>query len=151
MWSALSPRLAEILEHHLKAEHADGIAYKPHGFIVGPRGNHKTGISHVIKTIGDRAGIPGITPQTLRQARSTIWFSQFPHHVAAAWMGHSAEVARRHYLGVPYEFYPVRPAPPAGGTGNPDFTVNGPERTVSPVSGNGEGPRSFPWRSSSFG
>lgn len=128
----LEPRLREILESHLAMQAEAGTPPGPHSLVVGDRGNHRTGISHVVRTIGERAGIRGVTPQVLRQARSTAWFTTFPHHVAAAWMGHSAEVARRHYLGVPDEYYaPGDPVPPRGGTGNPDLTRNGPERTVS--------------------
>ena len=113
----LEPRLADILSR----------CDQSHPLVVGAGCSERSGLSHIVRTIGQRAGIPGVTPQILRQARSTIWFSDFPSHVAAAWMGHSAEVARRHYLGVPDAFYV--PAP-AGGEGT-SFTQHGPERTVS--------------------
>jgi integrase len=45
------------------------------------------------------------TYQNLRRTRSTIWFSNFPSHVAAAWMGHSEDTARKHYLSVPNDLY----------------------------------------------
>lgn len=113
----LEPRLADILSR----------CDRSHPRVVGAGCSERSGLSHIVRTIGNRAGIEGVTPQVLRQARSTIWFSEFPSHVAAAWMGHSAEVARRHYLGVPDAFY----APsPVGGEGT-SFTSHGPERTVS--------------------
>lgn len=41
----------------------------------------------------------------LRRTRSTIWFSDFPEHVAKAWMGHDLKTAIKHYLSVPKKFY----------------------------------------------
>lgn len=133
----LEPRLAEILQSCERTGER----------VVGPRGDHRTGLSHVVRTIGERAGIHGVTPQVLRQSRSTLWFSAYPHHVAAAWMGHSPEVARRHYLGVPDEYYSAGPVPsPRGeGTMSSDLTHSGPERTVTRFSDHASGPRSFPW------
>ena len=50
----------------------------------------------------------GIEPfcfRDLRKTRSTLWFTKYPKHVAEAWMGHTEEVARKHYLSVQSEFY----------------------------------------------
>ncbi len=38
------------------------------------------------------------TFQTLRRSRETEWSEKYPGHVVAAWVGHSEDVSRRHYL-----------------------------------------------------
>jgi integrase len=38
--------------------------------------------------------------QTLRRSRETEWSEGFPSHAVSAWLGHSQEVSRRHYLQV---------------------------------------------------
>lgn len=56
----------------------------------------------------DRAGVDGFTAkalQTLRSSRASIWRQQYPEHVVDAWMGHSLEVARRHYVTVDDRYY----------------------------------------------
>jgi integrase len=42
---------------------------------------------------------------TLRKNRATWWRDEYPEHVVDAWMGHSLEVARRHYAAVPESAY----------------------------------------------
>jgi integrase len=43
--------------------------------------------------------------QNLRASRETELASQYPLHIATAWIGNTARVAERHYLQVPDEFY----------------------------------------------
>ena len=38
--------------------------------------------------------------QNLRESRANELWSEFPEHVAAAWMGHSKRIAENHYLQV---------------------------------------------------
>jgi integrase len=116
----IEPRLAEILRGCRRTSE-----------LVAGRAGERSGLSHVIRTIGQRAGIAGVTPQVMRQARASAWAMQYPLPVVAAWMGHSPEVARRHYLGVPDEYY--TPAVPDAETGTANLTTHGPERTVSPI------------------
>lgn len=116
----VEPRLAEILRGCRRV-----------GDLVGGMAGERSGLSHVVRGIAERAGIRGVTPQVMRQSRATQWAMQYPLPVVAAWMGHSPEVARRHYLGVPDEYY--TPAAPVDGTGTADLTSHGPERTECPI------------------
>jgi len=43
--------------------------------------------------------------QNLRSSRETELASEFPLHVATAWIGNTARIAERHYLQVPDNFY----------------------------------------------
>jgi len=43
--------------------------------------------------------------QNLRASRETELASQFPLHVATAWIGNTARIAERHYLQVPDQFF----------------------------------------------
>jgi integrase len=47
----------------------------------------------------------GVTLQALRRCRDTIWHQSYPAYVCAEWLGHSEEVARRHYLSIPELYY----------------------------------------------
>jgi integrase len=47
----------------------------------------------------------GLTLQALRRCRDTIWHQQYPAFVCCAWLGHSEQVAMKHYLSVPEELY----------------------------------------------
>jgi integrase len=42
---------------------------------------------------------------TLRKNRATSWRQRYPEHVVDAWLGHSLDVARRHYAAVPEAMY----------------------------------------------
>ena len=59
----------------------------------------------LLKKACEDAGVAPFTFTDLRRTRSTLWFSQYPRHIAEAWMGHSEEVARNHYLSIPDEYY----------------------------------------------
>lgn len=63
------------------------------------------------------AGVEPFTVQKLRQTRDTLWHMRFPSHVACAWLGHSEDTARRHYLSIPESMY-----------SHNDATSNGPSR-----------------------
>ena len=43
--------------------------------------------------------------QVLRQSCETEWAQEFPQHAVSAWLGHSEEVSRKHYLLVPDELF----------------------------------------------
>lgn len=59
--------------------------------------NLRTGMHKIIR----RAGFP-VWPkifQNCRASRATEWAAEHPQHVAAAWAGHSVEIAESHYWG----------------------------------------------------
>jgi len=43
--------------------------------------------------------------QNLRASRATELFTQFPAHVAGSWLGHSPQIALKHYLQTPEEYF----------------------------------------------
>lgn len=52
------------------------------------------------------AGVKGdVSFQLMRSSRENHWMADFPPNVVTAWLGHSAQVAARHYRGVPEKFY----------------------------------------------
>lgn len=53
----------------------------------------------------DLANVQPFTMQDLRKTRDTLWHQAFPAHVACAWIGHSEQVARDHYLTVSEDYY----------------------------------------------
>lgn len=53
----------------------------------------------------DLAGVTPFTMQDLRRTRDTLWHQDVPAHVACAWIGHSEQVARDHYLTVSEDYY----------------------------------------------
>jgi integrase len=56
------------------------------------------------------AGITGdVSFQLMRSSRENHWMSDYPPNVVTAWMGHSAQVAARHYRGVPDRYYTEDP------------------------------------------
>ena len=54
-----------------------------------------------------RAGLSNYAKpfHTLRKHRATTWKQQYPEFVVDAWLGHSLEVSRAHYLTVPESYY----------------------------------------------
>jgi integrase len=58
----------------------------------------------------------GLTMQGLRRCRDTIWHQQFPAFVCSAWLGHTEQVAMKHYLSVPDELYNSSPKTPSDDT-----------------------------------
>lgn len=58
-----------------------------------------------------KANVEPFTLKKLRQTRDTIWHSRYPAHVACAWLGHSEQIARRHYLSIDPAFYCHNDAP----------------------------------------
>lgn len=64
-----------------------------------------------IETIIRRAGLEPWPKgfHTLRRWRATTWRAEYPEHVVDAWLGHSLEVARQHYAGVPESYYAGTP------------------------------------------
>ena len=75
-------------------------------YVVRARGKANTVTRH-LQAAADRAGVPikGLTLQALRRCRDTIWHNRYPAYVCAAWLGHSEQVAMKHYLTVPDELY----------------------------------------------
>jgi integrase len=56
------------------------------------------------------AGVTGdVSYQLMRSSRENHWMSDYPPNVVTAWLGHSAQVAARHYRGVPDRFYTEDP------------------------------------------
>lgn len=52
------------------------------------------------------AGVGGdVSFQLMRSSRENHWMGDFPPNVVTAWLGHSAQVAARHYRGVPDRYY----------------------------------------------
>ncbi len=43
--------------------------------------------------------------QALRRSRETEWSLTFPQHAVSAWLGHSEQISRDHYLQVPEEIF----------------------------------------------
>ena len=64
-------------------------------------------LHRVIESACRRAGVEPFTMQDLRRTRDTIWHETVPAHVACAWIGHSEQVARDHYLAVPEQYYTI--------------------------------------------
>lgn len=72
-------------------------------------------LSPTVHTVADRIMTrtiirAGLTPwdspfHTLRKFRDTTWKQVYPEYVVDAWLGHSMEVSRRHYLKVPESIY----------------------------------------------
>ena len=54
--------------------------------------------------------------QTCRQSCETDWARTYPGHVAAAWLGHSEDVSRKHYLTIPEDVFDA-----AAGMGDGDL------------------------------
>ena len=56
------------------------------------------------------AGIAGdVSFQLMRSSRENHWMADYPPNVVTAWMGHSAQVAAKHYRGVPDRYYTEDP------------------------------------------
>ena len=53
--------------------------------------------------------IEPFTFQQCRQTRDSIWHKQFPSYVVCAWLGHSEQVSREHYLTIDETFYSSTP------------------------------------------
>ena len=72
------------------------------------RGRHNL----IYKTLRDACNELGIEPftfQQCRQTRDSIWHKQFPSYVVCAWLGHSEQVSREHYLTIDESFYSSSP------------------------------------------
>lgn len=69
-----------------------------------------------------RAGLPVWERafQNLRESRANEIWSQYPDHIAAAWMGHSKRIAQKHYLEVTDDYFQraLRPTPAADSGAN---------------------------------
>ena len=56
------------------------------------------------------AGVNGdVSFQLMRSSRENHWMSDYPPNVVTAWLGHSAQVAAKHYRGVPDRYYAEDP------------------------------------------
>ena len=63
-----------------------------------------------LQTAVRAAGITvDVSFQLMRSSRENHWMSDYPPNVVTAWLGHSAQVAARHYRGVPDSFYSEDP------------------------------------------
>lgn len=94
----LAPALeALLLQHHDLLECEDDRIYQ------GPRNNLHRGIAHIFAT----AGVPLWSKpfHSLRAWRATTWKQTYPEYVVDAWLGHSREVSRMHYLTIPEDLY----------------------------------------------
>lgn len=101
----LEPALARIL---LDAREAvDGQPAD-----VGKADQHRTMVAII-----QRAGLePWSKPfHALRGWRDSTWKLKYPEYVVDAWLGHSLEVSRRHYLAVPEDIYASAQAACAAG------------------------------------
>lgn len=57
-----------------------------------------------------QARIGGVVSfQLMRSSRENHWMSDYPPNVVTAWLGHSPQVAAKHYRGVPDRFYAEDP------------------------------------------
>ncbi len=67
----------------------------------------RNNLHRTLEAIVKRAGMaPWPRPfQTLRQSCDSEWKLTFPAHAVDQWLGHSAEVSRKHYLMVPDHVY----------------------------------------------
>ncbi|MBO7723279.1 MAG: tyrosine-type recombinase/integrase [Thermoguttaceae bacterium] len=69
-----------------------------------------------------RAGLPEWerTFQNLRESRANEIWSEYPDHIAAAWMGHSKRIAQKHYLEVTDDYFQraLQPTPAADSGAN---------------------------------
>jgi len=72
---------------------------------------HVTSIAHAVTRLAERANIPGLTCQTLRQFFGTTNASIMPEIALAAIMGHeSIETTRKHYIEAARVNLPTPPA-----------------------------------------
>ena len=63
-----------------------------------------------LKAASIRAGVDGdVSFQLMRSSRENHWMGDYPPNVVTAWLGHSAQVAARHYRGVPDRYYTEDP------------------------------------------
>jgi integrase len=62
-------------------------------------------VHRILAAACGRTRVEAFTMQDLRKTRDTLWHQQFPAHVACAWIGHSEQVARDHYLTVSEDYY----------------------------------------------
>ena len=85
--------------------------------MIKERGYCETVVQHIT---GDRAWIDlhaaikktqianaeGLNFQLMRSSRENIWFARgIPPNVVTAWLGHTAQIAAKHYRGVPESYY----------------------------------------------
>lgn len=91
----LEPILASILQ----------AAPRTHEKVVGKVTEARAWLD--MKAAATKAGIEGdVSFQLMRSSRENQWFDAgFPANVVTAWMGHSAQVAAKHYRGVAERYY----------------------------------------------
>ena len=70
-----------------------------------PEAGKRHSVHRLLAAACKRADLEPFTMQDLRRTRDTLWHEAFPSHVACAWIGHSEQVARDHYLAVPEHYY----------------------------------------------
>lgn len=75
-------------------------------YVVGARSARNVIVKN-IQSAAERLGHDpeGLTLQRLRRERDTIWHQSYPAYVCSAWLGHTEQVAMRHYLSVPDSCY----------------------------------------------
>ena len=74
--------------------------------------------------------------QNLRSSCSTELAQEFPAHVAAAWIGHSVEIANKHYWQVTYDDF-AKAVGEIKKSQNPSQQVHAGPRRGSQVTGSG--------------
>jgi integrase len=97
----VEPELLDMLTRHYESSSS---SYKWVCDVWKQRGMS----SKIVRRMASEAGLlPGVTLKSMRASRDTLWHEQFPDHVFACnqWMGHSEQVARKHYLRVPESLY----------------------------------------------
>lgn len=94
MVSALQAVLAEAL---------DAASEGQERVVVRSRNNMHRDLAIIIR----RAGVESFPRvwQTLRPSCATKWSLKFPQHAVSAWLGHSEQVSRTHYLTIPDELW----------------------------------------------
>jgi integrase len=90
------PQLAAVLTNHASDD--------PNEPVVNISSNN---LYRQVRKAIDSAGLPMWSDlfQTLRRSCETDLCDSFPSHAVATWIGHSVQVAERHYLMVPDELY----------------------------------------------
>jgi integrase len=102
----LEPRLAEILRAAPRT--ADNV--------VGRVTEARAWLD--LRAAALKAGVTGeVSFQLMRSSRENHWFAAgYPANVVTAWMGHSPQVAAKHYRGVAEQYYDAAPQGQAPGS-----------------------------------
>jgi len=92
----LEPALSQIIKERGYSETVVGQITADRAWIDLHEAIAKTQIKNV----------EGLNFQLMRSSRENHWFAQgIPPNVVTAWLGHTAQIAAKHYRGVPESFY----------------------------------------------